>query len=106
MRMLCVWDFLIKHVKFKQEKKEKHNFNRKPFVFHETKRWTVCDVNCKPFDKCQKILSLNMSNMKKLKKHNFNQSLHNSGGENMVNFYFNIYLTLKNHNLVGIWNVN
>ena len=52
------------------------------------------------------ILSLNMSNMKKLKKHNFNQSIHNSGGENMVNFYFNIYLTLKKHNLVGIWNVN
>ena len=53
-----------------------------------------------------KILSLNMSNMKKLKKHNFNQSLQNSGGENMVNFYFNIYLTLKKYNLVGIWNVN
>ena len=42
-------------------------------VFHETKKWTICDVNCKPFDKCEcfvsGILSLNMlnSNMKKLK---------------------------------------
>ena len=49
------------------------------FVLHETKKWTTCDVNCKPFDKCEYfasgILSLNMlnSNVKKLMKHSFKQ---------------------------------
>ena len=75
------------------------------------------------------ILSLNMSNMKKLKKHSLNQkpwgkfvfhvanknrtdcesnreSLHKRGGKNMVKFYFNINLPLEKHNLAGIWNVN
>ena len=49
------------------------------FVLHETKKWTTCDVNCKPIDKCEYfvfgILSLNMlnSNVKKLMKHSFKQ---------------------------------
>ena len=41
MRMVCLWDFITKYVKFKQEKKKKHNFKRKllgKFVFLETKK--------------------------------------------------------------------
>ena len=61
---------------------KKHNFKQKPlgkFVFHKTKKWTVCDVNCKSFDKCKcfvsEILLSNMlnSNVKKLKKQDFKQ---------------------------------
>ena len=80
MRMLYFWDFIIKYVKFKQEKKEKHNFVRKNLrEIHfplNKKTWTVSDVNREPFRKCESfasgILLLNMliSKVEKLKKHN------------------------------------
>ena len=62
------------------KKVKKHNFKKKlagKFVFHETKKWAVCNVNREPFDKWEcfflGILSLNMlkSNVKRVKKHNF-----------------------------------
>ena len=74
------WDFIIKYVKFKQEKKEKHNFVRKHFMENyfpwNKKKWTVSDVNREQFRKCEcfasEILLLNMliSKVEKLKKHN------------------------------------
>ena len=61
MRMLCFRDFINKYVKFKQKKKRKNTILSEnilgKFVFHETKKETVHDINCEPFDKCECFIS-------------------------------------------------